>query len=248
MKIDLWDLTGERFLLTSHHNLKNMLGNLVASERKLLNWRALSRRYLSIPLETEQVVMNLSPEAEKLSSLSYLLKAEKRWTCISLRLPQSAGSALGRSSWLACFWYLGGTIPFMSWKGKKLSLLTPSLRGSQIQRYVGRIAGTPLLPQSPLAAITQLSTIYWNNRLFILNLTSNMIMVSFYIYTVLFIPEDPKMFQLLMGSSCLIVDSTTAQQCRAEAKKSSASNRSYRGIYTGETELPKLQFSQDAWG
>lgn len=41
-------------------------------------------------------------------------------------------------------------------------------------------------------------------------------MVSFYIYTVLFIPEDLKMFQLLMGSSCLIVDSTTAQQCREE--------------------------------
>jgi len=54
-------------------------------------------------------------------------------------------------------------------------------------------------------------------------------MVSFYIYTVLFIPEDPKMFQLLMGSSCLIVDSMTAQQCRAEAEKSSASKRNYRG-------------------
>lgn len=153
----------------------------------------------------------------------------KRWTWRSPRLPKSVGSALG-SSWLARFQCLGGIIPFISWKGERaFSPYSLLWKTSSVQRYVGRIAGTPLLPQSPWAAITQLSTIYWNNRLFILNLTSNMIMVSFYIYTALFIPEDPKMFQLLMGSSCLIVDSTTAQQCRAEAEKGSASKRNYRG-------------------
>lgn len=123
-------------------------------------------------------------------------------------------SAFGSSSWLICFQCLEGIIPFISWKGKKTfppcSLLW--------KNSMGMISGIPLLPQCPSAAITQLSTIHWNNRLFILNLTSNTIMVSFYIYTVLFIPEDPQMFQLLMGSSCLIVDSMTAQQCRAEAE------------------------------
>lgn len=154
----------------------------------------------------------------------------KRWICTSLRLPKSVGSAFGSSSWLTRFQCLGGIIPFISYKGENaFSPYSLLWKNSYIQWYVGRIAGTPLLPQSPWAAITQLSTIYWNNRLFILNLTSNMIMVSFYIYRVLFIPEDPKMFQLLMGSSCLIAGSTTAQQCRAEAEKSSASNRNYRG-------------------
>lgn len=184
---------------------------------------------ISIPLKTEKVVMNLSPEVEPFTNS--LLMMGKRWICTSLRLSKSVGSAFGRSSWLAHFQCLRGAIPFISWKagGKTLSPYSLLWKNSYIQWYVGRIAGTPLLPQSPWAAITQLSTIYWNNRLFILNLTSNMIMVSFYIYTVLFIPQDPKMFQLLMGSSCLIVDSTTAQQCRAEAEKSSASNRNYRG-------------------
>lgn len=197
-----------------------MLDNLVARGWKLLTWHALSRRRLSLPLEPREGSNEPLRRGRKIIFLFRLLKMGK-----GLTLPRSAGSALVAAAGSPASSPSEASFP--SWAGREeASLPTPSSRSSYIQRCVGKIAGTPLLPQSPLAAITQLSTIYRNNRLFTLNLTSNMIMVSFHIYTVLFIPEDPKMFQLLMGSSCLIVDSMTAQQCRAEAEKSSASNRS----------------------
>lgn len=160
-------------------------------------------------------------------------------------LPKSVGSALGSSSWLAHLHCLRGIIPFFSCKGEKLSLLPPSLKSLTHRVLWGEDCWYSTASPEPRAAVTQLSTIYWNNRLFILNLTSNMVMVSFYIYTELFIPEDPKMFQLLMGSSCLIADGMTAQQCRAGAPHPTGTAG---GIQAGETELPKLQFSQDAWG
>lgn len=173
--------------------------------------------------------MNLSPETEKRISFTKSPPHDgKRWICTSLGLFKcvllvAAAGSLAASASEAPFPSSGG--------GGKKTFFPYSLlwKKSHPQCYVGKIAGTPLPPQSPWAAITQLSTVYWNNRLFILNPISNAIMVSFYIYTVLFIPEDPKMFQLLMGSSCLIADSMTAQRCRAGVEKSSASSRNYRG-------------------
>lgn len=114
-------------------------------------------------------------------------------------------------------------------RGKSFLSLLPSLKSLKHRVLWGEDCWYSTASPEPRAAVTQLSTIYRNNRLFILNLTSNMVMVSFYIYTELFIPEDPKMFQLLMGSSCLIADGTSAQQCRAGAGKSSTSNRNCRG-------------------
>lgn len=130
-------------------------------------------------------------------------------------------------------------------KEKTFLCSLPSLKSLTHRVPWGEDCCSSTASPEPRAAVTQLSTIYWNNRLFILNLTSNMVMVSFYIYTELFIPEDPKMFQLLMGSSCLIADGMSAQQCRAGAPHPAGTAG---GIQAGETELPKLQFSQDAWG
>lgn len=168
----------------------------------------------SLPKDTENTSLYQLPfwqwERDGFAQVCGLCFGKQQLAC-SLPLPQRHNSLLqleSRKSFLSLLPPLKNLIHRVLW-GKDCWFSTAS--------------------PEPWAAVTQLSTIYWNNRLFILNLTSNMVMVSFYIYTELFIPEDPKMFQLLMGSSCLIADGMTAQQCRAGAGKSSTSSRNCRG-------------------